>query len=161
MKRAALLSALSVLALAGCVGDGVEFGGVGSRGDVPASAVPCREAGVKRDVKGRMFIPDDVVMFFIAAQQNSAVKSMRIRYDVNETGKALNARYIGPPEQLRHSTWQKLIRAASDYVQTSTYKWPTAPAFATGCEFELRYVIDWDSASSDDSADQPGNDGEE
>jgi hypothetical protein len=139
-----LTSLSAALLFAGCVGNGVEYGGVGSPADVPAAAVPCNEAGVQRDVKGRMFIPDEVVMFFMAAQQNQAVKTMRIHYDVNEIGKALNARYIGPPEQLRHATWQKLIRAASDYVQTSTYKWTDTPAFATGCEFELAYIIDWD-----------------
>lgn len=142
MKRIAGL--VTLLLLTSCVGNGVEYGGVGSPAEIPAAAMPCREAGVRRDVKGRMFIPDEVVMFFVAAQRDSAVKTMRIRYDVDESGRALNARYIGPPEQLKHSTWQKLIRAASDYVQTSTYKWPDTPAFATGCEFELEYIIAWD-----------------
>lgn len=143
MKHMAAL--LSALALAGCVGNGVEYGGVANPSEIPAKAQSCKKSGVRRADPGHMFIPDEVPKFFMAAQQYQATKSMLIRYDVNESGKALNVRYVGPPEQLKHTTWQKLIRAASDFVQTSTYAWPETPGFATGCELELSYIIDWRS----------------
>jgi hypothetical protein len=137
-----LAGILASLALAGCVGDGVEFGGIGSPAVVPANAIACKGSGVKRD-GGSLTIPDDVAWFFQMSQQYQAMKTTLIGYDVNEAGKALNVRYIGPPAQLRHATWQKLIRSASDFVQTSTYTWPETPGFATGCEFQLNFVIDW------------------
>ena len=56
-------------------------------------------------------------------------------------GQPVNVRYSGPPEYLRHTTRQKLIRAASDYVQETRYA-PTE-VYTTGCEFELNYVVRW------------------
>lgn len=138
------LVCLLVLSLCGCVGDGVEYGGVGAPRAIPATAIPCSDAGLKRAEDGQMHIPEEVSMFFMAAQAYQSINSMRLSYDVNETGKAINVSYIGPPEYLRHATRQKLIRAASDFLQSSRYAWPATPSFATDCEFELEYVIDWD-----------------
>jgi hypothetical protein len=96
----------------------------------------------------------------MAAQNYQSVHSMRLSYDVDQQGKAFNVRYIGPPEYLKHSTRQKLIRSAADYIQASRYTWPDEAAFATGCEFELSYIVDWDHAA-DGNVDQAGSHKEE
>jgi hypothetical protein len=160
MKRAALLSALSFSALTGCVGDGVEFGGVSGPAPIPANAVPCDQAGLTVAQRARVVVPDEVPMFFMAAQNYQSVHNMRLSYDVDQQGKAFNVRYIGPPEYLKHSTRQKLIRSAADYIQASRYTWPDEAAFATGCEFELSYIVDWDHAA-DGNVDQAGSHKEE
>jgi hypothetical protein len=156
MKAGTFLSVVLSFAAAGCVGDGVEFGGVAGPGPAPANTVPCDEAGLTVAERARVIVPDEVPLFFIAAQNYMSVHSMRLSYDVDEQGKALNVRYIGPPEYLRHSTRQKLIRSASDYVQASRYAWPGEAGFATDCKFELSYIVDWDRAP-DGIIDQAGN----
>ena len=142
MKHLAL-SAAGILAfsLAACVGDGVEYGGVGMPVAAPTSAVPCEMASLQLVKEGRIFLHQEVLYFFFAAGEWQRPHHTKLTYDVTSHGQPVNIRYAGPPEYLRHTARQKLIRAASDYIEESRYA-PTE-AYATGCEFELNYVVRW------------------
>ena len=143
MKHRIALSAAGIFALsfAGCVGDGVEYGGVGAPISAPVEAIPCETAKLQRVKEGHIFLHQEVLYFFFAAGGWQTANRTVLTYDVTREGQPVNVRYSGPPEYLRHTTRQKLIRAASDYVQETRYA-PTQ-VYATGCEFELNYVVRW------------------
>ena len=85
-------------------------------------------------------------MFFMAAQTDQSIDNMRLSYDVDEQGKAFNVRYVGPPEYLKHTTRQKL--SVSVRLRPGlTLCMARQAAFATGCEFDLTYIVDWDRAA--------------
>jgi hypothetical protein len=140
--RIALLAANAIsLSLVGCVGDGVEFGGVGAPVLPPVETVPCQTANLQRVKQGHVFLHQEVLYFFFATGGWQTANRTVLTYDVTSAGQPVNVRYSGPPQYLRHTTRQKLIRAASDYVQETRYA-PTQ-VYATGCEFELNYVVRW------------------
>lgn len=143
MRHRIAVSAAGVFALSlvGCVGDGVEYGGVGTPALAPAVTVPCEMANLQRVKEGRVFLHQEVLFFFFATGNWQTANRTMVIYDVTPEGQPVNVRYLGPPEYLRHTTRQKLIRAASDYVQETRYA-PTR-AYATGCEFELNYIVQW------------------
>jgi hypothetical protein len=143
MKHRIALSAAGIFALSfvGCVGDGVEYGGVGVPISAPVETVPCETAKLQRVKEGHIFLHQEVLFFFFATGGWQTANRTVLTYDVTSEGQPVNVRYSGPPEYLRHTTRQKLIRAASDYVQETRYA-PTQ-AYATGCEFELNYVVRW------------------
>jgi hypothetical protein len=136
-------SAVSVFALSlvACVGDGVEYGGTGAPALAPAATVPCEAARLQRIKEGRVFLHQEVLYFFFATDGWQISNRTVLTYDVTTEGRPVNVRYSGPPEYLRHTTRQKLIRAASDYIQETRYA-PT-PDYTEGCEFELNYVVRW------------------
>ena len=146
MKRIAL-SVASALSIAACVGDGVEYGGVGMPVAAPTSTVPCEMANLQIVKEGRVFLHQEVLLFFFAAGEWQTANNTVVTYDVTSLGQPVNIRYSGPPEYLRHTTRQKLIRAASDYVQDTRYA--PSQAYATGCEFELNYVVRWQRNTRD------------
>ena len=135
------------LSLAACVGDGVEYGGVGMPVAAPTSTVPCEVANLQRTKEGRIFLHQEVLYFFFAAGEWRTANNTAIVYDVTSHGQPVNIRFSGPPEYLRHTTRQKLIRAASDYVQETRYA-PTE-SYTAGCEFELNYVVRWQRNTRD------------
>ena len=142
MKRVALSAAsLFTLSIAACVGDGVEYGGVGMPVAAPTSTVPCEMANLQRIKEGHVFLHQEVLFFFFAKGEWETNNNTVVTYDVTTEGQPVNVRYVGPPEYLRHTTRQKLIRAASDYVQETRYA-PTS-SYVTGCDFELNYLVRW------------------
>ena len=131
----------ALLALAGCVGDGVEFGGIEKRAVQPPGAIACNRADLKLVKRGDVYFPGDVVAFFELSDQRSWLERMKIGFDVDAAGQTVNVRYVGPKEALEHGTRQKLIRVVTNSIETSTYSWPGAAGYAAGCEFELTF--DW------------------
>lgn len=109
-----------IVALSGCVGNGVEFGGTGMPMEKPAATVPCAgliESRFDISQRGPVNIPDDVAMFFYMSDNYSLTKTMLLKYDLPPSGRPANIRYAGPPGDLRHATRQKLIRAAAETLQ--------------------------------------------
>jgi hypothetical protein len=142
MKDIALLL-LASLALAGCVGDGVQFGGIDVPAAIPAATIPCDSSGVRRSQDGEKEFPPDAVQFFMALQTQKRNDAAVMLYDVSENGQAVNIRFAGPSFWTKHATYQKLIVGASRFLQTSRYAWPDQPAFATNCRFTMNFAIDW------------------
>ena len=140
MKRLGIVGAL-LLALAGCVGDGVEFGGVEKRAAQPPGAVACSQADLKLVKRGDFYFPGEVIAFFQLSDQRRWLERMKIGFDVDPAGQTANVRYIGPKEALQHATRQKLVRVVTNSIKTSTYSWPGRAGYAVGCEFEL--IFDW------------------
>lgn len=141
-----IASVAIIFALSGCVGNGVEFGGIGAPMEPPAATVPCAgliENSFDISQRGPVNIPDDVAMFFYMSDNYALTRTMLLTYDLPPNGRPANIRYAGSPEDLRHTTRQKLIRAASDTLQQSVYTWNGDPTYATGCEFGLVYMINW------------------
>ena len=78
--------AVLALAVAACVGDRTELGGVDSRMDIPAQSQACKASDLKLIVPGKFEFPGDALIFYYAQQKNMSLKSMKLRYDVNEAG---------------------------------------------------------------------------
>ena len=125
----------------------MEYGGVGTPVAAPASTIPCDMASLQRVKEGRVFLHQEVLYFFFATGGWETANRTVLTYDVTAEGQTANVRYSGPPEYLRHTTRQKLIRAASDYIQETRYA-PTN-VYTTGCEFELNYVVRWQRNTRD------------
>jgi hypothetical protein len=135
--RIGILSAAMAAVLAGCVGDKAELGGVDNRMAPPATARVCNPDEMKVVKKGEFIFPGDAVMFMRATQRDVSFTGMKVRYDVNEQGVPGNISYAGNPDDLRHATRQKIIRAIVDGVKDTRYAWIGAPAFATGCTYSM------------------------
>ena len=118
MKHPAfLIAGILALSLSACVGNGVEYGGVAAPVATPIETVPCEAADLRRVKEGRIFLHQEVLYFFFAAEDWGTDNRFAVVYDVTPEGQPVNVHFAGPPEYLRHTTRQKLIRAASDYVQ--------------------------------------------
>ena len=137
MKSLAAFGA--ALALAACVGDGVEFGGVEKAMVQPPATIPCNQANLKLVKQGDLYVPGDIIAFFMISDQRSWLERMKIGFDVNPSGETVNVRYVGPKQALEHATRQKLVRAVTNSIEKSTYAWPDTPRFATGCEYEFTF----------------------
>lgn len=133
--------AVLALAVAACVGDRTELGGVDSRMDIPAQSQACKASDLKLIVPGKFEFPGDALIFYYAQQKNMSLKSMKLRYDVNEAGVPVNIAYAGPPADMKHATKQKLIRASVDGLKGRRYEWVGAPSFAVGCETTTELLI--------------------
>ena len=129
------------LALAGCVGDGVEFGGVEKAAVQPPATIPCNQANLKLVKRGDFYFPGDIIAFFMISDQRSWLERMKIGFDVNPSGETVNVRYVGPKQALEHATRQKLVRVVTNSIEKSASAWPDTPGFATGCEYE--HTFDW------------------
>ncbi len=143
MKR--LVIAAAILA-AGCVGDGVEYGGVRNVAAASAPSVDCKAALDRGDLevseRGRLVIPGDATMFFRLHDARVSLSEMRMEYDVDRAGQAVNIRFAGDEAQLSHKARRSLVKATADFVADTTYKWNREPGFATGCEYGLDLVFE-------------------
>jgi hypothetical protein len=131
----------AALALAGCVGDGVELGGVGKPFTAPTNPVACNEDSARLVSRALPHYPRDAVLFYIALQRDTASDVFPFAYDIRETGEVVNIRFTGPSEFTRHEMRQKMIRAAADALGKWKYEWIETPAYATGCEFTFEYAL--------------------
>ncbi len=132
---------VAALGVTGCVGDTAELGGVTNRMTPPAEVRACDLDELRVAQKGQLRFPEDAMMFVYMSQQDFSLAQAKIHYDINEAGMPVNISYAGPVADTRHATRQKVIRSAAEAVGQTRYEWIGAPAFATGCEFDLTVEI--------------------
>ena len=123
------------------MGDQAELGGVTNRIELPANVAACDMNQLQVVQQGRYVFPGDALVFFYAAGKDMPLNTMTVSYDVTPQGEPVNIRYTGAPEDTRHATKQKLIRAAVDGVKSTRYAWTGAPAFAVGCSYAMDVMI--------------------
>lgn len=136
-----VMMGMAALAMAGCVGDAAELGGVTNRIAAPAQTEACNPSRLTVAQKGELRFPEDAMMFVYMSQSDFSLAQAKVRYDVSEAGLPVNISYAGPPADMRHATKQKVIRSAVDAVKGMRYDWNGAPGFATGCTFDLSVEI--------------------
>jgi hypothetical protein len=132
---------VAALALAACIGDKAELGGMDSRMAIPAQTKPCDTGELKVVQPGTYVFPGEALMFAFAVQKGMSLKAMKVSYDVSEAGVPVNISYVGPAEDMRHATKQKLIRAAVDGVKSTRFGWIGQPGFAVGCSYTMDVMI--------------------
>ncbi|MBI1360535.1 MAG: hypothetical protein GC155_09685 [Alphaproteobacteria bacterium] len=131
---------MALLALAGCVGDGVQYGGTEKVVARPASAESCETAPVNLVERGPMTIPGDVTVLFMLSQKGAGRRDVEIGFDINEAGEPVNVHFVGDPAQRESDAQQKMIRAVTDSVEASRYSWPGKPSYAADCTYD--YTLD-------------------
>lgn len=124
---------VAALAAAACVGDKAELGGMDNRVAIPAVTKACNLDELKLVQPGTFVFPADALLFYYAQQKSMSLKTMTLRFDVNEQGTPVNISYVGPQADMKHATKQKLIRASVEGLKGRRYEWIGTPAFATGC----------------------------
>jgi len=137
----ALMCVAAALGVAACVGDAAELGGITNRMAPTAQVRACDLDELRVTTQGQLRFPEDAMMFVYMTQQDFSLAQAKIRYDINQAGVPVNISYAGPAADTRHATRQKVIRSAADAVQETRYEWKGAPAFATGCVFDLTVEI--------------------
>ncbi|MEZ5937641.1 MAG: hypothetical protein R3C52_05425 [Hyphomonadaceae bacterium] len=129
--------ATGLLALAGCVGNGVELGGTEWPQAVPANSVPCEQVAFTHKAEGKFTLPSDVVMYLLASEDRTFIEKIALVHDVTPEGKAVNVKYMGSPESLKHGATRSTVKSAADALQSTTFEWPGQPGYATGCVYRL------------------------
>jgi hypothetical protein len=132
MKR--VIGLVGLLLLAGCVGNGVQFGGIEKPAPSPSATIPCNQAGLVVAKKAQIVIPGDVVAF-MSMNQNNFSSTVMLGYDVDREGVPVNVHFTGPPQVLEHATRQKLVRAVADAIEEARFSWPAVASYATGCSY--------------------------
>ncbi len=85
----------AALAVAACVGDKAELGGIDTRMDVPAVTQACNQDHLKIVEKGKFLFPGDALAFYMAGK-DMPINTMVVRFDVTEGGIPVNISYVGP-----------------------------------------------------------------
>lgn len=129
-----------VLALmaTGCVGDGVEFGGVRKPAvGLAGQGMDCKQAAPEITKLVPVVYPGDVIMFQMASGSASISERVLLAYDVDETGTPVNIRHVGDRECLRWTPCQKLVKASANAVEQWRLGWSGPAKYLTGCSFDL------------------------
>lgn len=141
--------------LTGCVGTGVEMGGVDAPVERPAETVACSDLEAARFTKKpEPAFPDNLIMFMIMAQKRASYDALTFAYDVAPDGGMANIRFTGDESYLRHGTYQNVIKHTAEAIALWRYDWPegASPRFAAGCEMQFTYAANADARYS------PGDD---
>lgn len=140
-----IVIAATVLGLAGCASDRVDFGGIANPAALSEPVIPCEDAGLSYAERAPLDFPVELLQLAYFAQSDGFRVETPFEFDVNRAGEAINLRFVGDEAMTRSGSRRAAVKAAADHLLASRFAWPdhVDARYAVGCretiDFGTRY----------------------
>lgn len=119
---------------------GYVFGGVMNPQTLPTNAVSCADHQWQEVEHVPPNYPRDLIRFQLTRQDERSSDSLLFHYDVDETGSAVNIRFVEPETYMRHATMRKAILASADAIEQWRFHAEGETAYVTGCTTRITFA---------------------